>query len=77
MNSVFALSLAVLAFLSTVSSSPLSRADDIQTSDRQRIAELASTILKIAEDGFANSKRNAELINSLLGLPKMMNDAGK
>nr|AJR16747.1 pigment-dispersing factor I precursor [Principapillatus hitoyensis] len=77
MNSILAFSLAVFAFFTTVHSSPLSRADDLQPTDRQIIAELATKILKIAEDGFANSKRNAELINSLLGLPKMMNDAGK
>nr|AJR16746.1 pigment-dispersing factor I precursor [Ooperipatus hispidus] len=77
MNSIVVFSLAVFAVLTFTQGSPLNRADDLQPVERQMIAEMATNILKIVENGFASPKRNAELINSLLGLPKMMNDAGK
>ena len=43
------------------------------------ISELASRILRLARpvSPLATQKRNSELINSLLGLPKIMNDAGR
>ncbi len=53
----------------------------------QVIAELASRILAVAanpapsltsyDTSIPTSKRNAELINSLLGIPKAMNEAGR
>ncbi|XP_076042154.1 pigment-dispersing factor [Oratosquilla oratoria] len=48
-------------------------------SDREVIADLAAQILRITRvPAFAlPHKRNSELINSLLGLPKVMNDAGR
>ncbi|XP_059483426.1 pigment-dispersing hormone peptides-like [Neocloeon triangulifer] len=46
--------------------------------------ELANYLLDLAKEALARSakpmcerKRNSELINSLLGLPKVMNDAGR
>ena len=42
------------------------------------IGELAGRILRLARPSSLNTqKRNSELINSLLGLPKIMNDAGR
>ncbi|XP_069984569.1 pigment-dispersing hormone type 1-like [Penaeus vannamei] len=49
--------------------------------EREVVSELAAQILRVAQgpSAFAAGphKRNSELINSLLGLPKVMNDAGK
>ena len=45
----------------------------------QMIGELAGRILRLARpvSTMGTQKRNSELINSLLGLPKIMNDAGR
>ena len=51
----------------------------------QAVAELAARLLRAARmspfgymGGVPNYvKRNSEIINSILGLPKVMNDAGK
>lgn len=44
----------------------------------QFFSNLAYRILQQAKKTFAvNGKRNSELINSLLGVPKAMNDAGR
>ncbi|ROT62686.1 pigment dispersing hormone related peptide precursor 79 - penaeid shrimp (Penaeus sp.) [Penaeus vannamei] len=47
----------------------------------QVVFELAAQILRVAQGPSAfvagPHKRNSELINSLLGLPKVMNDAGR
>ncbi|XP_027233263.1 pigment-dispersing hormone type 1-like [Penaeus vannamei] len=49
--------------------------------ERELVSELAAQILRVAQgpSAFAAGphKRNSELINSLLGLPKVMNDAGR
>ncbi|XP_069984567.1 pigment-dispersing hormone type 1-like [Penaeus vannamei] len=49
--------------------------------EREVVSELAAQILRVAQgpSAFAAGphKRNSELINSLLGIPKVMNDAGR
>nr|XP_027233272.1 pigment-dispersing hormone type 1-like [Penaeus vannamei] len=56
-------------------------AQNLQNPEREVVSELAAQILRVAQgpSAFAAGphKRNSELINSLLGLPKVMNDAGK
>ncbi|ROT62682.1 pigment-dispersing hormone type 1 [Penaeus vannamei] len=53
----------------------------LRYSEREVVFELAAQILRVAQgpSAFAAGphKRNSELINSLLGLPKVMNDAGR
>ncbi|XP_047481306.1 pigment-dispersing hormone type 1-like [Penaeus chinensis] len=47
----------------------------------EAVSELAAQILRVVQrpSGFVAGphKRNSELINSLLGIPKVMNDAGR
>ncbi|XP_069984566.1 pigment-dispersing hormone type 1-like [Penaeus vannamei] len=49
--------------------------------ERELVSELAAQILRVAQGPSAfvagPHKRNSELINSLLGIPKVMNDAGR
>ncbi|XP_042876477.1 pigment-dispersing hormone type 1-like [Penaeus japonicus] len=49
--------------------------------EREVVSELAAQILRVAEGPSAfvagPHKRNSELINSLLAIPKTMNDAGR
>ncbi|XP_042876472.1 pigment-dispersing hormone type 1-like [Penaeus japonicus] len=49
--------------------------------DLEVVSELAAQILRVAEGPSAfvagPHKRNSELINSLLGIPKVMTDAGR
>ncbi|XP_042876479.1 pigment-dispersing hormone type 1-like [Penaeus japonicus] len=49
--------------------------------DLEVVSELAAQILRVAEGPSAfvagPHKRNSELINSLLAIPKTMNDAGR
>ncbi|CAG0922105.1 unnamed protein product [Notodromas monacha] len=62
--------------------------EEFRPRERQLIAEWASRILAMTTNSGNNSpydqlipmtasKRNAELINSLLGIPKAMSEAGK
>ncbi|XP_037088644.1 pigment-dispersing hormone 1 peptides-like [Pollicipes pollicipes] len=53
--------------------------DELDLGTRQVIGELAGRILRLARPAspLGTQKRNSELINSLLGLPKIMNDAGR
>jgi len=52
---------------------------------RQHYRDLANYLVELAKEAMAKAsdsqpcerKRNSELINSLLGLPKVMNDAGR
>ncbi|XP_047481314.1 pigment-dispersing hormone type 1-like [Penaeus chinensis] len=59
----------------------LTLADNLQYPERELVSELAAQILRVAQGSSAfvagPHKRNSELINSLLGIPKVMNDAGK
>ncbi|XP_037781757.1 pigment-dispersing hormone type 1-like [Penaeus monodon] len=49
--------------------------------EREAVSELAAQILRVAQGPSAfvagPHKRNSELINSLLGIPKVMTDAGR
>ncbi|ROT83930.1 pigment-dispersing hormone type 1 [Penaeus indicus] len=55
--------------------------EDLKYFEREVVAELAAQILRVAQGPSAfvagPHKRNSELINSLLGIPKVMNDAGR
>ncbi|XP_037781760.1 pigment-dispersing hormone type 1-like [Penaeus monodon] len=59
----------------------LTLAVNLQYPEREMVSELAAQILRVAQGPSAFDagphKRNSELINSLLGIPKVMNDAGK
>ncbi|XP_047481339.1 pigment-dispersing hormone type 1-like [Penaeus chinensis] len=59
----------------------LTLADNLQYPEREVVSELAARILLVAQGPSAfvagPHKRNSELINSLLGIPKVMNDAGR
>ncbi|ROT62684.1 Pigment-dispersing hormone type 2 [Penaeus vannamei] len=73
----------VLAFLALAAMSlqVATAQDDLKYFEREVVAELAAQILRVAQGPSAfvagPHKRNSELINSLLGLPKVMNDAGR
>ncbi|XP_037781755.1 pigment-dispersing hormone type 1-like [Penaeus monodon] len=53
----------------------------LQLLERELVSELAAQILRVAQGPSAfvagPHKRNSELINSLLGIPKVMTDAGR
>ncbi|XP_042888320.1 pigment-dispersing hormone type 1 [Penaeus japonicus] len=55
--------------------------EDLKYFEREVVSELAAQILRVAQGPSAfvagPHKRNSELINSLLGIPKVMNDAGR
>nr|XP_027233264.1 pigment-dispersing hormone type 1-like [Penaeus vannamei] len=59
----------------------LTLAQNSQVYEREVVSELAAQILRVAQGPSAfvagPHKRNSELINSLLGIPKVMNDAGR
>ncbi|KAK4301439.1 hypothetical protein Pmani_026424 [Petrolisthes manimaculis] len=62
---------------------------DLKYPEREMVSELAGQILSVVQGGQGGaamspqlpppsaSKRNAELINSLLGLPQVMTNAGR
>ncbi|XP_050711448.1 pigment-dispersing hormone 1 peptides-like isoform X5 [Eriocheir sinensis] len=54
---------------------------ELKYQERETIAELARQIYRVVKGpwaaGVVSHKRNSELINSILGLPKVMNDAGR
>ncbi|XP_042876486.1 pigment-dispersing hormone type 1 isoform X3 [Penaeus japonicus] len=55
--------------------------DTLKRFEREVVSELAAQILRVAQGPSAfvagPHKRNSELINSLLGIPKVMTDAGR
>ncbi|XP_066957101.1 pigment-dispersing hormone type 1-like [Macrobrachium rosenbergii] len=54
--------------------------DDLQITERQIVAELAAQILRVTHGPWGASvaqKRNSGMINSILGIPKVMAEAGK
>ncbi|XP_037781758.1 pigment-dispersing hormone type 1-like [Penaeus monodon] len=59
----------------------LTVAEILKCSERELVSELAAQILRVAQGSSAfvagPHKRNSELINSLLGIPKVMTDAGR
>ncbi|XP_069935831.1 pigment-dispersing hormone 1 peptides-like [Cherax quadricarinatus] len=57
-------------------------AQELKYPEREVVAELAAQILRVVHGPWYTvvpgpHKRNSELINSILGLPKVMNDAGR
>ncbi|KAK9511231.1 hypothetical protein O3M35_005828 [Rhynocoris fuscipes] len=73
--------LAGLTFQQAIAENSL--ADDRYTIAEQMnngvvsVRELASWLLYLAQRHDQPHKRNSEIINSLLGLPKVLNDAGR
>nr|Q23755.1 RecName: Full=Pigment-dispersing hormone 1 peptides; Contains: RecName: Full=PDH precursor-related peptide 1; Contains: RecName: Full=Pigment-dispersing hormone 1; Short=PDH 1; Flags: Precursor [Callinectes sapidus]AAA67052.1 pigment-dispersing hormone I [Callinectes sapidus]UQI50356.1 pigment-dispersing hormone 1 [Callinectes toxotes] len=59
----------------------LTQGQELKYQEREMVAELAQQIYRVAQAPWAAAvgphKRNSELINSILGLPKVMNDAGR
>ncbi|XP_042876485.1 pigment-dispersing hormone type 2 isoform X2 [Penaeus japonicus] len=55
--------------------------EDLKYFEREVVSELAAQILRVAQGPSAfvagPHKRNSELINSLLAIPKTMNDVGR
>ncbi|XP_037781762.1 pigment-dispersing hormone type 1-like [Penaeus monodon] len=75
-------SAVVVVFLVAMAVSlQLTLAVNLQYPERETVSELAAQILRVAQGPSAfvagPHKRNSELINSLLGIPKVMNDAGR
>ncbi|XP_069984570.1 pigment-dispersing hormone type 1-like [Penaeus vannamei] len=72
---------AVLVVAVVMSFQQTASGDTLNHFEREIVSELAAQILRVAQgpSAFAAGphKRNSELINSLLGLPKVMNDAGR
>nr|QQW38906.1 pigment dispersing factor precursor [Lygus hesperus] len=50
---------------------------ELQSMDPAATRELAYILLEAAKGAQKTQKRNSEIINSLLGLPKVLNDAGR
>ncbi|BES89403.1 Pigment-dispersing hormone (PDH) [Nesidiocoris tenuis] len=50
---------------------------ELQAVDPSAVKEIAYVLLDVAKGSQKAHKRNSELINSLLGLPKVLNDAGR
>ncbi|XP_037781764.1 pigment-dispersing hormone type 1-like [Penaeus monodon] len=71
----------VILLVAMVVSLQLTFAENLQYPEREMVSELAAQILQVAQEPSAfvagPHKRNSELINSLLGIPKVMNDAGR
>ncbi|XP_063615860.1 pigment-dispersing hormone type 1-like [Penaeus indicus] len=76
-------SIAVIVLLAAVAMSLQATAAqrNLKYSEREAVFELAAQILRVAQGPSAfvggPHKRNSELINSLLGIPKVMTDAGR
>ncbi|XP_064104478.1 pigment-dispersing hormone type 1-like [Macrobrachium nipponense] len=54
--------------------------EDVMTTERQVVAELAAQILRVAHGSWNTveaHKRNSGMINSILGIPRVMAEAGK
>nr|QBX89064.1 pigment dispersing hormone 1 [Nephrops norvegicus] len=78
MRTAVAVAILVLVAMTAV----LTRAQELKYPEREVVADMAAQILRVALgpwDTVATvpRKRNSELINSLLGIPKVMNDAGR
>ncbi|XP_063613039.1 pigment-dispersing hormone 1 peptides-like [Penaeus indicus] len=76
--------LAVVVMMAALTSAMSMPQGRLKYSDRELVAELAAQIVRVTGGPWsvlaaaaAPQKRNSELINSLLGLPKVMNDAGR
>ncbi|XP_064102481.1 pigment-dispersing hormone type 1-like [Macrobrachium nipponense] len=54
--------------------------EDLTTTERQVVAELAAQILRVSHGPWRSAeahKRNSGMINSILGIPRVMAEAGK
>ncbi|XP_068214726.1 pigment-dispersing hormone type 1-like [Palaemon carinicauda] len=54
--------------------------EDLTNTERQVVAELAAQILRVSHGPWSAAeahKRNSGMINSILGIPKIMSEAGK
>nr|D2IT41.1 RecName: Full=Pigment-dispersing hormone peptides; Contains: RecName: Full=PDH precursor-related peptide; Short=PPRP; Contains: RecName: Full=Pigment-dispersing hormone; Short=PDH; Flags: Precursor [Eurydice pulchra]ACX49752.1 prepro-pigment dispersing hormone [Eurydice pulchra] len=65
-----------------LSNGVMAQSRDFSISEREIVASLAKQLLRVARMGYVPEgdlprKRNAELINSLLGVPRVMSDAGR
>ncbi|XP_063615861.1 pigment-dispersing hormone type 1-like [Penaeus indicus] len=71
----------VLVAVMTLSLQETEAERSLQYLEREVVSELAAQILRVAQGPSAfvagPHKRNSELINSLLGIPKVMTDAGR
>nr|QBX89065.1 pigment dispersing hormone 2 [Nephrops norvegicus] len=75
-------SVAVALLMLVVMTAVLTQAQELKYPEREVVAELAAQILRVIQGPWGPMaagphKRNSELINSILGLPKVMNDAGR
>ncbi|XP_071534590.1 pigment-dispersing hormone type 1-like [Panulirus ornatus] len=75
-----AVALVMLVMLAMAAA--LTQAQELKYPEREVVAGLAAQILRVARGpagypAVGPQKRNAELINSLLGIPKVMSDAGR
>ncbi|ROT62683.1 pigment dispersing hormone related peptide precursor 79 - penaeid shrimp (Penaeus sp.) [Penaeus vannamei] len=73
--------LAALLVVVVMSLQQTASGETLKHYEREVVFELAAQILRVAQGPSAfvagPHKRNSELINSLLGIPKVMNDAGR
>ncbi|XP_042876487.1 pigment-dispersing hormone type 1-like [Penaeus japonicus] len=78
MRNVVVVALLVMAALNLQMASA---EENLTYFEREVVSELAAQILRVAQGPSAfvagPHKRNSELINSLLAIPKTMNDAGR
>ncbi|XP_069936405.1 pigment-dispersing hormone 1 peptides-like [Cherax quadricarinatus] len=75
-------SVMVVVLMVLVMATVFTQAQDLKYPERQVVTELAAQIMRVAQGPWSTSldlptKRNSGLINSLLGIPKVMNDAGR
>ncbi|KAK8719459.1 hypothetical protein OTU49_013752, partial [Cherax quadricarinatus] len=75
-------SVMVVVLMMLVMATVFTQAQDLKYPERQVVTELAAQIMRVAQGPWSTSldlptKRNSGLINSLLGIPKVMNDAGR
>ncbi|XP_047481348.1 pigment-dispersing hormone type 1-like [Penaeus chinensis] len=72
---------AVLLVTVVMSLQQAASGETLKRFERELVSELAAQILRVAQGPSAfvagPHKRNSELINSLLGIPKVMTDAGR
>ncbi|KAG7158874.1 pigment-dispersing hormone 1 peptides-like isoform X2 [Homarus americanus] len=78
MRTAVAVAILVLVAMTAV----LIQAQELKYPEREVVADMAAQILRVALGPWGSvaavpRKRNSELINSLLGIPKVMNDAGR
>ncbi|XP_064104621.1 pigment-dispersing hormone type 1-like [Macrobrachium nipponense] len=69
-----------LALVVVVLSCYATAQEDLMIAERQVVAELAAQILRVAHGSWnavEAHKRNSGMINSILGIPRVMAEAGK